>query len=180
YALTAGLTSAIVSTLLTGYLVAFFRRRGRPDAVLLSCLTGAVGLNAFIIAACLAPGPELAVAFFAIGACFQMVPVATSMHAATEIAPNRVRAKLTALLIFAVGIITNSLGPFAIGYLNDRVFGDPAQIRYSLLTLALIAGTLSTAILATGLAPYRRSVAHASGGKAADAAESFACRITLS
>src|SRR5690606_929250 len=89
-------------------------------------------------------------------------------------------AKLTALLIFAVGIITNSLGPFAIGYLNDRVFGDPAQIRYSLLTLALIAGTLSTAILATGLAPYRRSVAHASGGKAADAAESFACRITLS
>jgi hypothetical protein len=55
-------------------------------------------------------------------------------------------------------LIGLGLGPSVVGLLTDRVFGDDAAVRYSLLAVTLVGLAGAAALLTAGLAPYRRSV----------------------
>jgi hypothetical protein len=65
--------------------------------------------------------------------------------------PNRMRALLTAILLFCTNIIGLILGPTAVAALTQYVFGNPAALRYSLSIVSLAAGTLSVAALWSSL-----------------------------
>ena len=58
----------------------------------------------------------------------------------------RMRATASAILLFVVNMIGAGLGPLAIGFLNDYVFGPiygDEAIRYSILVIGLVGGLAS-------------------------------------
>jgi MFS family permease len=85
-----------------------------------------------------------------------------AVAAIQEITPNRMRAQLGALFVSALTLIGLGLGPSVVGLLTDRVFGNDAALRYSLLIVTVVGLAGAAALLMVGLAPYRRSVANRS------------------
>jgi MFS family permease len=67
-----------------------------------------------------------------------------AMHLAV---PNRMRAQLTAILLFGTNIIGLTVGPSGVAALTQFVFKDPLALRYSLAIVSLTAGGLAILVL---------------------------------
>lgn len=89
-------------------------------------------------------------------ACFGM-SVSLAPAAVNYITPNQFRGQAIAIYVFVVGIISNSIGPFAPGFLNDFVFKDEMALNYSLLTVAVVFGLSAMLVLKLSIKPYVQS-----------------------
>ncbi|MGI9293138.1 MAG: spinster family MFS transporter [Pseudomonadales bacterium] len=69
--------------------------------------------------------------------------------------PNRMRASVSALLLFMTNLLGLGLGPSLVAALTDFVFQDPQALRYSLSIVAIIVCPLAALVLAMGLKHYR-------------------------
>lgn len=74
-------------------------------------------------------------------------------------APNRMRAQLTAILLFGTNIVGLTVGPSGVAALTQFVFEDPQALRYSLVIVSLVAGSLSTAVLWFSLRNFPQLIA---------------------
>ncbi|HEX8553719.1 MAG TPA: MFS transporter [Sphingomonas sp.] len=157
FAMTAGI-AGIVGTLALGRMVEFLRERGHADATFLMCLGGGIAVNLFVALAMLAPDPWTALALITVAAFFLLAPGIAAVSCIAEIAPNRLRAQVSALFTLMAGLITNTAGPFLVGLIGDRVLGDPARINIALLIVVAVCGTAGAILIGFGLAPYRRVV----------------------
>ena len=113
------------------------------------------------IAYTLAPTAALSVAALVPYNFFASFAFGAAVAAVQEITPNRMRAQVGCAV--RVGDDARSglgLGPSMVGLLTDRVFGDDAAVRYSLLVVTVVGLGAAAGLLAAGLAPYRRSVAY--------------------
>lgn len=61
--------------------------------------------------------------------------------------PNRMRGQLTAILLFGTNIVGLTVGPSGVAALTQFVFEDPLALRYSLVIVSLVAGSLATLVL---------------------------------
>jgi MFS family permease len=160
YALTGGI-AGMVGALLVGYLPNWLRRRGYSDATFRTCLITGIWLNLFGCLAMLSSDPYLALALLTVSAFASIAPAISALTCVGEIVPNRMRARVTAIYSIMVGLIANSLGPFLVGFITDRVFGDPAAIGHALLLVLALSGTLGSLLVYAGLGSYRRTLAEA-------------------
>mgnify|MGYP003949837683 FL=1 len=119
---------------------------------------GGVGLTISTSIAPLMPTPELALAFYVIAGLFANYPTAQALAAIAEITPNQLRGIITALYVLVIGIGGAGLGPFAMGWVTDNVFGDPLKIHYSMALVTLVMGTIGTILIAYGLKAFRGSL----------------------
>jgi MFS family permease len=108
----------------------------------------------------LSPSATLAVAALVPYNFFASFAFGAAAAAVQEITPNRMRAQFGALFFSATTLIGLGLGPSLVGIITDRVFGDDAAVRYSLLIVTVVGLGAAAGLLAAGLAPYRRSVAY--------------------
>ncbi|MET0246457.1 MAG: MFS transporter [Sphingomonas sp.] len=76
------------------------------------------------------------------GACF-----GPTMAAVQMIAPPAMRGRFAALAVLASNLFGYALGPMAIGFLTERVFGDPMRIGDAIITCMLFAGPLAAALV---------------------------------
>jgi MFS family permease len=134
--------------------------RGHADAKLRVGIIAAVGNLACGVAYTLAPNAMLSVAALVPYNFFASFAFGAAVAAVQEITPNRMRAQVGALVMSAMTLIGLGLGPSLVGVLTDRVFGDDAAVRYSLLVVTVIGLGAAAGLLGAGLAPYRRSVAY--------------------
>ena len=111
----------------------------------------------------LAPNATLAVAALVPYNFFASFAFGAAVAAVQEVAPNRMRAQIGALFVTAMTLLGLGLGPTVIGLLTDRVFGDDAAVRYSLLVVTVVGLGAAASVLAAGLASYRRSVVYRAG-----------------
>lgn len=155
FALTAGISS-IVGTLVLGWVVERLRARSRADATFLMCLGGGLMMNIFAGAAMLMPTPEQAMMMLTVAAFFLLAPGIAGVACIADIAPNSLRAKVSALFTLMAGLITNTAGPFMVGLVTDQIFRDPAKVALSLLTVIAVCGTLGAILIFAGLRPYAR------------------------
>jgi len=65
---------------------------------------------------------------------------------------------VTAVYILVIGIGGAGLGPFAMGWVTDNVFGDPQKIHYSMALVTFVMGTIGTFLIAYGLKAFRGSL----------------------
>lgn len=80
-----------------------------------------------------------------------------SAVAALHIAvPNRMRAQLTAILLFGTNIVGLSVGPSGVAAITQFVFEDPHALRYSLVIVSIVAGSLATLVLWFSLRQFSR------------------------
>ena len=89
---------------------------------------------------------------------FAAFPWGPASAAAAEIVPPSIRTQGAALYFFLLSLISGTLGPTAVAFLTDHVFGDPLAVRYSLVVVNVIGMLATIVLLIAGMPAYRRSV----------------------
>lgn len=84
---------------------------------------------------------------------------ALAIAALQAITPNRMRAQVSALMLFMSNLFGLAVGPSAVAAITDFVFADDAALAYSLSLLPLIVCPAAAALLAWGLKYYRAALA---------------------
>lgn len=157
-ALTA--TVGVLGVVVGGRVADGMLARGQTDAKLRVGVIAAIGNLACGAAYTLAPTATLSVAALVPYNFFASFAFGAAVAAIQEITPNRMRAQVGALFVSTMTLIGLGLGPSIVGVLTDRVFGNDADVRYSLLAVTVAGLALAAGLLGAGLAPYRRSVAN--------------------
>lgn len=157
-ALTSGIAT-LVGCLAAGRIIVALRRRGHSDAPLLLALVSAVLFPLFGTVALMMPTPGLTLAILPLAAFWGYVPSVAGFSMMGEAIPAPVRARLAGLHTLANGLIANSLGPFLVGALSDRVFPQGGGLRWALIVTLLLAGVTGAAMIAQGRRGYRLLVA---------------------
>lgn len=146
----------ILGCIVAGRLIGWLRTRGYADAPFRICLYSGILFALSSVLSLLAPTPGWSVAL-GCGAYFcAYIPSVAGFSAMGEILPPGTRARLAGLHTLANGLISNSLGPFLVGWLSDTFFPQAHGLRFALLTTVLLADLLGFASLWFALAAYRR------------------------
>ena len=156
--LSFGLTLLIAGTsgvYFAGWLSDRLARRGHLDAHLKAAAFGFVGCGVLGALAPLMPSATAAQLLLAPAIFLSMMPYPCAGTAIQLIVPNRARAQVTAIYVTITTLVGLGVGPFVVGTMTDRVFRDPAQIRYSLAVVIAVAAPLMFALLMFACAPYR-------------------------
>lgn len=82
-----------------------------------------------------------------------------AIAALQRITPNRMRAQVSALMLFMTNLCGLALGPSIVAALTDFVFGYDLALAKSLTLLPLIVCPLAAALLVWGLRHYRATLA---------------------
>jgi len=142
--------------LIIAWLGRTLERRGREDANILAGMAGGLLAIPAIIATQFAPTATLAFILYAPAICFINSPFGIAAGALPVIAPPTIRAQVAAVNML-VGAFGMMLGPPLAGYFNTSVFPGPEGVRYSIITLVLVFGTLGCSLLWIGRKPYAES-----------------------
>ncbi|HEY0974194.1 MAG TPA: MFS transporter [Solimonas sp.] len=132
-------------------------REGHSDAALRVGIWAAVGAMASgAIYVWMPTGALAAVAMTPAIFCLGM-PFGAAPAAIQEIVPDRMRGQASAVYLFIVNLVGLGIGPTAVALVTDRVFGDDAALRWSLIVVGSFACISAVALLAAGRRPYRET-----------------------
>ncbi len=138
----------------SGMLTDYFTRRGYRDAALRAALVGSSGI---IIPAFLFPHIEefaYSLTMLALAMYFSSFQLSSGATALQCMAPNQMRAQVTALFFLSMNIFGIMLGTTSVALLTDKVFEDDMKVGYSMSIVAVIGAVLASALLAWGLKHY--------------------------
>ena len=138
-----------------GWLAERLARRGHRDAELRASIIGATVMLTFGILTPLAPTVLTAVIMLAILTFLLSFPQGLSFTVLQLVAPNRMRAQVTAIKILFAVLAGYTLGPAIVAVITDYVFGYDEALRYSLAIVSGVLTPLGIGLLAIGLKPYR-------------------------
>ena len=136
-----GVPAGVFSCISGGWSVAWLQK-GRVDAPVLVAIGASLWCMISGIAAALAPTANVAVIFYCIlGLATNNGGIAV-LTAITRITPNELRGQVLSLFAMFTGLISVTVGPFAVGFLSDHVYGQPLGIGKSMATVFAVAGGL--------------------------------------
>ncbi|MDZ4731627.1 MAG: MFS transporter [Xanthomonadales bacterium] len=141
-----------------GFLADWLQKRGHSDAILRAACFCALMAIPFTVATPLVSNPYVAVAGLAITSFFLAMPQGLPAAALQVIAPNALRAQLTALYFLIGNMIALGFGPTVYALVTDYVFEDPNMLRYSIALVSVIVMPLGALFSFLALKPYRASV----------------------
>ncbi|TCK07350.1 spinster family MFS transporter [Marinobacterium mangrovicola] len=145
--------------LTSGWLVDFFTRKGHDDAAMRAGMVGGLGV---IIPALIFPFVDSllgTLCVYALTMYFASFPMATSAAALQNIAPNQMRAQVTALFFVGMNMLGITCGSTLVALLTDYVFEDPAAVGHSMSVVAAGSAMLAAFCLRTGLKHCRGTIA---------------------
>jgi MFS family permease len=145
-----------LGTLAGGWSAGPLARRGYPDANMRIVMIVAWLWLVPAVAGPLMPSAGLALLAAIPIVFFLNSYFAVCIAALQLISPNRMRAQVSALLLFMTNLFGLALGPSAVAAFTDFVFADELALRYSLSLLAALACPLAGLVLAWGLPAYRK------------------------
>ncbi|WP_294291740.1 MFS transporter [uncultured Sphingomonas sp.] len=150
------MTFGVAGCYFAGWLSDRLTRAGHADAQLRVAAWSFLACGIFGAAAPLMPNAWAALALIGPAMFLSNVPVPCAGTALQLILPNRARAQVTALYIMIISLVGIGIGPVVIGFMTDRVFTGPTDIRYSLALVVGTAAPLMFVLLLAALRPYRR------------------------
>lgn len=134
-----------LSLLFGGKLSDFLREKGVSHPNLRTLVVCAVGLLVWGIPLQMTENGMVAIGCYAGVAFFAIAPEGAASAAVQELAPNHLRGQFTALFFFVRRLLGGTIGPIAVGYATDHLFGDPRSLRFSLFLIGI--PTLAASIL---------------------------------
>jgi MFS family permease len=142
-----------------GVLADWLEKRGRSDAILRAAYYAGLAVIPFAVLTPLMPNPWFAVA--GLTATIFLLALSQGLPAAAlqVIAPNPLRAQMTAIYFLVGNLIANALGPTLFALATDYLFRDPMKLRYSLSLVCALLIPLGVVCAFLALKPYRQSVA---------------------
>lgn len=152
------ITAGSIGTIVGGFSAKPLLARGYTDAnlrlilaiALLWCIPAALGPRA--------TSPTLALAAAVPIVFFLNSYFALAIAAVQRITPNRMRAQVSALLLFMTNFFGLALGPTAVAALTDFVFESEAALSRSLGLLPLLVCPLAAALIFWCMRFYRRAI----------------------
>lgn len=141
-------------TLFSGWLTDRFTRRGHNNAPLRSGIVGGLGVIVPAVLFSSMPSFGWSLALLAVAFFFASFPVATSATGLQVMAPNRMRAQVTALFFLAMNLFGITGGSSLVALATDYLFRDPLAVGYSMSMTCAIAGALGAGVLLWGLKPF--------------------------
>ncbi|VWD38591.1 major facilitator transporter [Burkholderia contaminans] len=141
-----------------GWLNDWLLKRGRSDAPMRA---GAIGAACMVIPATLftqLDSLHASLAMLVVAMFFASFPMPTSTAAMQTLAPNQMRAQISALFLLVSNLIALGIGTTVVALFTDRVFGAPAAVGHSMSIVNVAAATLAALLLAAGCRHYRRSL----------------------
>ncbi len=130
--------------------------RGESDApfsVLVIVLGTAIP---FCVAMAMAPSAAISIALLAPAMFGLAAGSATSTAAVIHVAPAQFRSKISAIHLLVISLAGLFLGPTSVALLTDKLFADPAALRWSMLIVAAVVGSLGVGLLASSRQAYRK------------------------
>jgi MFS family permease len=156
-----GGSAGIISAIASGYVTNWMKRRGHSDGAMRTVLIGGIGLTLCTGLAPLLPTPWLVLAGYCLAGLFANFAPSQALAAVAEITPNQLRGFVTSIYVLVIGIAGAGLGPWIMGLVTDKVFGDPLKIHYSIALVTIVMGLLGIGLVSYGLKAYRESLARA-------------------
>lgn len=149
--------AAIGGALSGGWLADKWVKKGILEGRLRVSVIGiSMGILGFV--ATLMPTAELAILLLAIPVFGLAMPFGAATAAIQEIMPNQVRATASSILLFIVNLVGMGIGPLLVAQFTDSVFKDEGMIRYSLMMLFLVGGSVGLVLSILVLKPYRKVI----------------------
>ena len=158
----AGLTLGLILIVLSpagvyfgGWLVDTLRKRGYTDA------TFRVGIGAGLILLPLSflsttiPDARITVALFCPFIFCASITMAVAPAALQMVAPNQMRAQISATWMLVLNLVTAGLGPTAVGFISAIVFADDMKVGSAIALVNCISVPLASLALWTGLKSFR-------------------------
>jgi MFS family permease len=133
-------------------------KKGYKDAALRVAVMAAAFMVPISVLATMFDDPMVALILicpFAFGSSISMGLAPTALQLVT---PNRLRGQIGAAWMLFLNMITAVLGPWAVGVINDVVFGNPLAVGQSIALVNTIAVTVGGLILWATWKPFRQAV----------------------
>jgi len=143
-----------------GLQAGWFTRRGRKDGNILAGMLGGVIAIPLVLLIQVVPSPTWAFVLYAPALFFVNSPFGLAFGALPVITPPSMRAMVAAVYMFVVSI-GMMLGPPLAGLVNEQIFPQHDGVRYSLLVVTVLFGSIGTLCLWQCRAHYARSMAAA-------------------
>jgi MFS family permease len=106
----------------------------------------------------LAPTGTWAMIWMVPAAVFAGAPFGIAPAAIQQMMPNPMRGQASAVYLFILNLIGLGIGPTAVGFTTQHIFGRDEAVNYSLLVVSVIASVLAAAILWLGSKPFLKSL----------------------
>lgn len=158
---TLGTVLLIANTLgvfCAGWLNDWFIKRGRKDAPM---ITGVIGIACLIlpmIAFTQVDQLWLSVALLVPAMFFASFPMPVSTTAMQMLAPNQLRAQISAIFLLISNLIALGIGTTLVALITDRVFGDPMMVGMSISIVGALSCVLSFILLKRGCQAFIHSM----------------------
>ena len=137
--------------LVSGWLTDRLTRKGYRDAPMRAGMIGSMGV---VIPAALfsqVTGFGGSLALLAVAMFFASFPLATSATALQFMAPNRMRAQVTALFFLSMNILGITGGTTLVALSTDFIFQDDKLVGYSMSLISVMGAVLGATLLGWGL-----------------------------
>ncbi|MBP8671440.1 MAG: MFS transporter [Sphingobium sp.] len=148
--------SAALSLPVHGWIVDRFYQRGMRDAHLYWCILSVCLAGPCAVAALLIPNPWMTVILFALYMMFVLSSASMGPAVTQVVTPQHLRGRVSAIYVLTTGLIAMSVGPAAVGFFTDKIFGDPRAVGLSLIAVILGALIPATLLFAWGRGQMRR------------------------
>ena len=143
--------------LASGWLTDIFTKKGHRNGAMRSGIVGALGI---VIPGALFSSVgdfHFTLVLLGIAMFFSSFPMATSAAALQVMAPNQMRAQVTALFFLFMNLFGITGGASLVALCTDYVFKNEAAVGYSMSLLASTAGLISALILLWGLKHFDKT-----------------------
>ena len=141
--------------LVSGWAMDNLRARGFVDAPMRTGVIGALGVLLPAAFLPFAPNLTAAAATLSVAFFFAAFPMPPSTAAMQLLAPNRLRAQVSALFLFCNSLLGLALGSLLIGSLDDHVFRYPSGVAASLAIVTCASGIVAALLLGIGCRLFR-------------------------
>lgn len=137
-----------------GWLAERLTLRGYKDGEMRAALVGGIAMIPLTVVTPLMPGKIPAIIMLALVTFALSFPQGLAPTILQLIAPNRMRAQLTAVFMFIAVLAGYTIGPAFVAMTTDYLFKDDTALRYSLAIVSAVLTPIGVIFLWYGLAPF--------------------------
>jgi MFS family permease len=145
--------------LFAGWLIDWFHRRGRDDGALFTMVLGSLGLIVPMVCYPLMADRLWTLVLLAPALFFGGFCVPASTAAMQLLAPNQMRAQISAIFLFINSIVAVGIGTTLVALCTDYIFGSDLAVGKSMALVGGLACMATFVLVVSSLKDYKDSVA---------------------
>ncbi len=149
------LVFGVISIIIAGWFSDFWDSRGNADGKMRAPL---IAVSASFIPAVAFPLMSdlyLSFVMLAVFLFFSYAIWSTGAAVIQDLSPGPMRAQITAIYTGILNLVGLGCGPVGVGLLTDYWFGDPADVKYSMVVFAVFGTSIAIIAWLLCLRPYR-------------------------